>query len=179
MKGQKGVTLVELLIALAISGIIVSFLGTAIYQIITVTEYGNDRLTAMHELQNASHWFSLDGQGAITATGGDELALTLSDSSSISYSLVGTELRRTAGSTRMTLARNITNASFSIKDRLITMSLTASPEGRDGVSESGIYRVYLRPEEEEDEKGKGAGITPLDGGVSLRGPGDNPLSRPR
>jgi prepilin-type N-terminal cleavage/methylation domain-containing protein len=148
MKGQGGVTLVELLIAIAVTGIIVGFLGTAIYQISTVTEYGSDRLTAMHELQNASHWFSRDGQRAITATGGDGLALTLSDNSSIDYSLVGTELRRTAGGTRMTLARNITGATFSIENRVITMSLTSSPEGRDTVSESGIYKVCLRPEEE-------------------------------
>jgi type II secretory pathway pseudopilin PulG len=148
MRGQRGITIVELLIAIAVTGIIVSFLGTAIYQIITAAEYGNDRLTAMHELQNASHWFYLDGQRARTAAGGDELELTLSDNSSISYSLVGTELRRTVGGTRMTLARNITGAAFSIENRIITMSLTSSPEGRDSVSESGTYRVYLRPEEE-------------------------------
>ena len=56
MNKQKGFTVVELLIAIAITGLIVSFLGTAIHQIITVTEYGNDKLTAMHELQNAAHW---------------------------------------------------------------------------------------------------------------------------
>lgn len=148
MKGQKGITLVELLIATAITGIIVAFLSTAIYQMITVTEYGNDRLTAMHELQNASHWFNLDGQSAVSADANSNLQLTSSDNSSITYSLVGTELRRTADGSQMTLAQNIASATFSIENRVITMSLTSAPEGRDGVSENGTYKVYLRPEEE-------------------------------
>lgn len=138
----------ELVMAIAVTGIIVSFLGTAIYQIITVTRYGNDRLTAMHELQNAAHWFSLDGQGAITASANSGLSLTASDNSSITYSLAGTELRRTAGGTQMILARNITGATFSIKDRIITMSLTSTPAGQDGASENGTYQVYIRPSEE-------------------------------
>jgi len=149
MKGQEGITIVELLIATAVAGIIISFLGTAVYQITTVTEYGNGRLTAMHELQNASHWFSLDGQKAVTASAGSELLLTISESSSITYSLAGTELRRIAGGEQMALARNIASANFSIESRVITMSLTSSPEGRDDASESGTYKVYLRPAEEE------------------------------
>jgi type II secretory pathway pseudopilin PulG len=148
MKKQEGITVVELLIAMAVTGIIVGFLGTAIYQIITVAGYGNDRLTAMHELQNASHWFSLDGQGARAATGGDELVLTLSDNSTINYSLVGTELRRTAAGAQMTLARNIVGATFSVEDRVLTMFLTSSPEGRDDVTVDTTLKVYFRPEEE-------------------------------
>ena len=147
MNGQKGMTMVELLVAIAVTGIIVVFLGTAIYQIITVSAYGNDRLTAMHELQNSAHWFNLDGQKAVTANVNGELLLTISETSSITYSLVGKELRRTAGGSPMTLARNITSADFSIDNRLITMSLTSSPEGRDNVSENGTYKVYLRPAE--------------------------------
>ena len=58
---KQGFNLVELLIATAITGLVVSFLGTAIYQIITVTDYGNDRLAVMRELQNAAHWVSRDG----------------------------------------------------------------------------------------------------------------------
>lgn len=147
MNGQKGMTMVELLVAIAVTGIIVVFLGTAIYQIITVSAYGNDRLTAMHELQNSAHWFNLDGQKAVTANVNGELLLTISETSSITYSLVGTELRRTADGSQMTLARNITSADFSIDNRVITMSLTSSPEGRDNVSENGSYKVYLRPSE--------------------------------
>jgi prepilin-type N-terminal cleavage/methylation domain-containing protein len=148
MNGQKGMTMVELLVAVTVTGIIVVFLGTAIYQIITVSGYGNDRLTAMHELQNSAYWFNFDGQGAKSAAGGGGLILTLTDNSTITYSLTGTELRRTAGGSSMTLARNITNANFSIDNRVITMSLTSSPEGRDNASENGTYKVYLRPAEE-------------------------------
>jgi len=147
MKRQEGMTMVELVVAVAVTGIIVIFLGTAIYQIITVSEYGNGRLTALHELQNVAHWFNLDSQGAKAATGGNQLILTLSDNSTISYSLVGTELRRASGGPQMTLARNISSANFSINNRIITMSLTSSPAGRDNVSQNGTYMVSLRPAE--------------------------------
>jgi prepilin-type N-terminal cleavage/methylation domain-containing protein len=148
MKGQKGMTLVELLMAIAVTGLIVVFLGTAVYQIITVSEYGNDRLTALHELQNSAYWFNLDGQKAVNASADGGLLLTISETSSITYALVGTELRRTATGSEMTLARNIASAAFSIDNRVITMSLTSSPEGRDNVSESATYKVCLRPAEE-------------------------------
>jgi Tfp pilus assembly protein PilE len=147
---ERGLTIVELIMATAVTGLIVSFLGTSIHQMFTVTEYGNDRLTATHELQNAAYRFNFDGQRAIAADANSELRLTLSDNSSITYSLAGTELRRTAGGTSMTLAMNITSANFSIEDRVITMSLISSPEGRDNVSENGIYKVHLRPTEETE-----------------------------
>ena len=148
MNGQKGLTMVELVVTMAVTGIIVAFLGTAIYQIITVSEYGNDRLTAMHELQNSAHWFNLDGQKAVSANASNGLVLTIPETSSITYALVGTELLRTSGGSQMTLARNIASADFSIADRVITMSLTSAPEGRFGVTQNGTYRVFLRPSEE-------------------------------
>ena len=149
MKGQKGFLLTELLMAIALTGLIVSALGMAVYQIITVTEYGSDKMIAMHELQNAAHWVSLDGQMASTANVSNGLLLTLPDDSSITYAVVSTELRRTADESQMTLARNITSFSFSVENRIITMTITSSPEGRPNVSEQGTYKVYLRPTEEE------------------------------
>jgi type II secretory pathway pseudopilin PulG len=137
-------TLVELLAAIAVTGVIVTFLGTAIYQIITISAGGSDRLVALHELQNAAHWFTSDARQAVDATAGAGLTLTLPDSSSVSYTLAGTELRRTAGSTQMTLARNIASAAFAFSGQTVTMALTSTPAGRYGVSESATYNVSLR-----------------------------------
>jgi prepilin-type N-terminal cleavage/methylation domain-containing protein len=145
MKGERGFTLAELLVATAITGLVISGLGTAIYQILTVTDYGYDRLKAAHELQNVAHWFSLDGQMASAASGGNKLVLTLSDGSLVTYTLLDTELHRVAGGSNMTLARDITGANFLVRNRTVTMSLTSSPESRWDVSENGTYRVYLRP----------------------------------
>jgi prepilin-type N-terminal cleavage/methylation domain-containing protein len=147
MNGQQGMTMVELIVAVAVTGIIVVFFGTAVYQIMTVSGYGNSRLIAAHELENAAYWLNRDGQQATIASGGSSLALTLSDNSSVTYSLSGTELRRSAGGDSIILARNITNLDFSVGSRVITMSLTSSPEGRYDVSANGTYRVYLRPSE--------------------------------
>ena len=145
MNGQKGMTLVELIVATATTGIIVAFLGVAIYQILTVSSYGNSRLIAAHELENAAYWFNRDGQQAVNASGGSGLALTLSDNSTVTYALSGAELRRTFGGNYMVLARNISSLGFAVNSRTVTMSLASSPQGQDSVSENGTYQVYLRP----------------------------------
>ncbi len=147
IKRQQGFTLVELLISMFITALIIGVVGTAIYQIFTVTEYGNARLLTIHELQNVVHWVSRDGQTAISATGGTQLTLTLPDNSSIIYNLTGTNLYRVSAGSQMTLAQNISSANFSIQGRTITMSLTSSSPDRWQVSEQGTYQVYLRPTE--------------------------------
>lgn len=148
MKGEQGFTLVELVVVTAITGFIVSVLGVAIHHVVTIPEQGNDRITAIHELQNVAHWVSLDGQMAQSATGGNELVLTMPDSSTIGYTVVGTDLLRATSSSNRTLAQNITSANFSVQNRIITMDITSSPEGRWSVSENGTYKICLRPSEE-------------------------------
>jgi prepilin-type N-terminal cleavage/methylation domain-containing protein len=141
---QAGMTLVELMMTIAVTGIIVAFLGVAIYQIFNVSGYGNDRLAAQHELQNAASWFHVDAQQSVAATGGSQLVLTLSDNTTVTYSLVGSELRRSAGGPYMTLAQNIRSAAFSITGRLASMTLSSLPSWRDSVSENGTYMAFLR-----------------------------------
>lgn len=145
MRKESGFTLVELLIVVAITGILFGGLGTAIYQMVMVTDYGGDELTALHELQNTAHWFNYDGQMAVSATGGSSLTLTLPTSQTVTYSLSGTNLRRTSGVNTITLAQNISAVSFAVAGSVVTMNITSIPPGRMGVSEQGTYKVYLRP----------------------------------
>jgi prepilin-type N-terminal cleavage/methylation domain-containing protein len=146
-KGERGFTLVELMVSIAITGMIFGVLGEAIHQVLTIPEYGNDRITAMHEVQNVVHWVNLDGQKAQTATGGNRLVLTFPDASSANYTLVGTNLIRTTSTTNRTLAQNIASANFSIQNRYLTVSLSSSPTGRWNVSDNETYTICLRPEE--------------------------------
>ena len=145
MRGEHGFTLVELLITVALTGILASVVGPSISQIVNVTEYGDDRLLALHELQNTASWFSLDGQMAVSAVGGSGLTLTLPTTQTITYTLAGTNLTRNDGVNPVkTLAQNISSVSYTVNGRLVTMNLTSAPTGRMGVSEQGTYVVYLR-----------------------------------
>jgi len=147
IKGERGLTLVEVLVATAITGMIFGVLGAAIYHIVTIPEYGNDRVTALHELQNVAHCVNLDGQMAQSAIGGSNLVLTFPDTSSVNYTLVGTDLLRITSTSNRTLAQNITSVNFSVQDRIITMNLTSAPDGRWDISENETYQICLRPSE--------------------------------
>ena len=145
MNGEKGYTLVELMIALAITGLITAVLGLAVQQIFTVPERNNTKIAAMHAVQNAGHWVGLDGQTATGATGGSSLTLTLADNSTLSYILFGDELHRVYGSSNRTIARDISSANFSVSGNMITMNIESSPASRWNVSENGTYQICMRP----------------------------------
>jgi prepilin-type N-terminal cleavage/methylation domain-containing protein len=89
-KLEKGFTLVELLITIAISGIIFGVVAAFIFQLSTVSGAGNNRLTAIHDLQNASYWFNRDGQMADSAnTGANSLTFNNPSGSNVVYAWSG------------------------------------------------------------------------------------------
>jgi len=86
VKSNRGYTLVELLITLALTGLVFIIAGSAIYQLNTAAVFGNDRLTALHEIQNAGFRFSQDVKEARSAAGdSSNLSLTMADDSLIVY----------------------------------------------------------------------------------------------
>ncbi len=140
---ESGITLIEILIASAISLTIAGFLGTAIFQFFMITGHGSDVMTSMHQVENAGHWFSRDGQMASSATGGNSLVLTIPDSSDITYSLSGTNLQRTIGDAQLIVARNVTDLDFYVDDDVITMDISSSQGS--SVTEHAAYKVCIRP----------------------------------
>lgn len=145
MKGEQGYTLVETLMAIVVTGIIVGILGMAVQQMVTVPERGSDQIDAIHPMQNAAHWLTLDGQTAESATGGSSLILTLPSEATISYTLSGTDLYRSYGGANRTIARNVASANFTVQSKVIYMTLVTVPDSRWNVSENYTYRAYMRP----------------------------------
>jgi len=143
-RGQHGYTLVELLVSIAIAGLIFSVVGGVIFQLSTVSDYGNDVLTANHELENTAFWFNLDAQSALEAAGGSDLTLACADGKLIIYKLSGRVLERHDNETTITLARNIEHAAFNVQGRVVTMNIVSAPGGRSDVSEQRSYKVFLR-----------------------------------
>ena len=144
-KVQSGFTLVELLITVALTGLIFTSVGTAIFQLSTVSSYGNDKLTALHDIQNVTNQINLDCQTAVVAAGGSSLILTLPSASTITYSLSGTNLQRTAGMSVVTLSQNVAGFSSSVSGRAVSLSLDVFVAGRNSIDEPITYKVNLRP----------------------------------
>jgi prepilin-type N-terminal cleavage/methylation domain-containing protein len=145
MKNERGYTLVELLVALAITSIMVITVGMVVHETVTVPEKGNEQVSALHAIQNAAHWVGVDGQAAKTASGGSRLILTMPDDSTVSYSLNGDELHRIDSDSDQVISRGIYSVSFTVDGRLITMNITAKPDSRWNTSENGTYQINMRP----------------------------------
>lgn len=78
-KGQKGLTLLELIIAIAITSLITGGIGTIVYQIHTGSARSANHMVAVRQVQEAGYWLSTYAYTAqnttITGTSGFPLIL--------------------------------------------------------------------------------------------------------
>ncbi len=152
LSGERGVTLVELLVATAISATIMGMMAKSWDTIFLSQGTGQAIVAASVDLQTADYWITLDGQTAQTTDlvdggpPGSSMTLTWGDGGQTStYSLSGTELRRDFNGIVKTLAWNASSVSFSRQGRLITVALSLVPPGPWGVSQQSTFYVRLRP----------------------------------
>ena len=155
---QKGFTLVEVLVVLAVSGVLLTGLITSIFQVATFTDRSNSQVVALTDLNHAALSIKKDLQ----MTQNTDLADNVTQSSvwlgwtdytsfetgnmthSSSYALSGTELQRTYDGTVGIAGRNITYLSFTQNGRVINVVITAAGSRDPQQSETLKFRVYLR-----------------------------------
>ena len=69
---QKGFTLIELIVSLAIIVVIIGSITVAVFQVFSVNEKSKNHMTADKQVENTGHWVSQDAQMAQTVSTVDD-----------------------------------------------------------------------------------------------------------
>jgi prepilin-type N-terminal cleavage/methylation domain-containing protein len=166
--GQSGFTLIELVIAIAIAGLITGGITVAIMQILTINTRASNHMVAVRQVQQAGKEVSKDtlqAQGVNATGAGWGLTLNLTwdewgtnQTHTVVYKLIdgpgqGAELQRThsvngGNSTLTTVAEYIdpdpaqTSCDWDEDNKVLTFKVTATAGDQ---SETRIYEVEPRP----------------------------------
>ena len=153
---QKGMTLVELLVALTITAVIIGGLSIAIYMITSVTERGNADTSALHNMEKVAYWISNDARMANTtdlSDGGspaDSITLQWIDGNGNNhyshYWLSGTNLQRDYDGVITVVAWDISSIEFSISGDILTFRTESTPPTRWQLVRAATGKVNLRPD---------------------------------
>jgi len=160
---QKGFTLIEVLLTVAVGGILIWGTVTAIYQVMVGTSRTNSQVVALTDVHHAALRLKKDLQMAqtTTLTDGDpvpqgSVTLDWTDYTSFvaaenidhssSYQLVGSELRRTYDGIMSIVGRNITSVGITQDGRVINVVITSTKGDATPRSETLEFSVYLRGE---------------------------------
>ncbi len=163
IRSQRGYTLNEMLVALAILGLIAPVIGMSIFQVLSVNELTGNHMTAVKQVESAMYWISHDAQMAQTVqtSGGSGFPLNLAwvewdnTSNNVTYSIQNNELQRARSvnggqPTNTVVARHInsdlqaTNCQFN--SSVLTFKITASLGGYRPKSETRVGEVVPKPQ---------------------------------
>ncbi len=161
-ENQKGFTLIEMIVALAITGLIAAGVAMTSVQLINQGSRNSDYTTASRNAMNAIHWISRDAQMAqiIEPNGASGFTpLTLSwvewDNSShrVTYSIEDGELRRSYsgnGSRETVVAEYINsvaeNTTCEVAGDVLKLTVTATVgTGLNAASVTKIHEITPRP----------------------------------
>lgn len=161
---QRGFSLIEMVVALAITGAIAGVITMGIFQTMDYSARDSARMTAVKQVENAIHFISRDVQQARTITpaatpdpDGFPLSLSWVDWDGkqyvVSYTVTGEELQRSYSEngvvTSLTVARNVnpdpdkTNCTYA--SRVFNLKLTATVSGYPAeISETREIRITPR-----------------------------------
>lgn len=158
-KDQRGITLVELMIAIALAGIVTAGITMTVAHLFSGSTRTSNHMTAVRQVQNAGYWVSKDALQAqnVTPDGGDSgfpLILTWEwegAKNEVTYTITAdNKLHRTpsvdgVSTNTGVIAQYIDPAetSFLPRDSAFIFRVTATVGGQ---SETRVYEVKPRPD---------------------------------
>ena len=159
---QKGFTLIEVLVVLAVGSVILVGIVLSIHQVVWGTGRTNSQVVALTEVNYAALFIRKDIQMSqntdLTYSGvpKSSVGLTWTDYTGFepedernhicTYALSGTELQRTYDGTVSIVGRYITSLGFTQNDRVVNVVITATGTGVPQRSETLKFSVYMRTE---------------------------------
>lgn len=176
---QKGFTLVEMLIVIAVGGLLLSGIVPATFQTIRVTTSSNTKITALEDIKNIPYRLGKDVRMAATTnlveespTVYDSLVLDWTSWYDETGELVptyhqclytflsegkvqreykkGDEPGALTTISTTTTGKYISDIEFSRQGHIIFVTITSSPEGKAETEEQKTYHIYLQPKMAED-----------------------------
>jgi prepilin-type N-terminal cleavage/methylation domain-containing protein len=166
LRHQRGFTAVEVLIAIAIAGIIGGVVITAVFQVVTTSLDSSARMTAIKEIENSIRWITDDALMAQTISsigpGGFPLTLNWVEwdmasnqhvTHSVVYDLQGNELTQSASVNggppvasvlihHLDVDTLMTNCNFF--SGVLTIKMTAEVKGYRTAAETRTFHIYPR-----------------------------------
>ena len=149
---QRGFTLVELLVALSLTTMALSMIGSSAFQALSVRRTWQGDVIATKEWRPVESWFAGDAMNARTTdliSGNpptSSVTLSWVDGNSIphtsTYSVTGNELIRDFDGVQNTLARNVVSSLYSLSGKVLRVVLEVRAEN--GLSETSQLDTYLR-----------------------------------
>ena len=161
---QKGFTLIEVMVAMAVGGIVMAGVVLGIYQVVWGTARSSDQVVALTDINHAALYIKKDLQ-MVQRTSLTDGEPTPQSSANLSwtdytgfepedernhfsaYVLSGTDLMRTYDGTVSIVGRYITSIGFTQDGRVITVVITATAPGISERNETLEFSVKMRPEE--------------------------------
>jgi len=163
IKNQRGFTLLELLVVIALTGIIGAAAAMSIHQVFTGTALSNDQNTAVNQVRSAAYWIIRDGQMAKTVNDNPEVPKFLeltwaswdgSESYNVTYELLDSPdglkvLQRNYDGQQMLIAQYIkpegagTDCHWDEVEKVLSVNITAEVGDK---TETRTFQVKARPD---------------------------------